>query len=360
MPAIHRFVDSETSHILAIKLAKQNLIPHVYDESQSDSIIETTVWGINFKNPIGLAAGFDKDGEAVEGLSKLGFGLVEVGSVTPLPQPGNDRPRVFRLIEEKAVINRYGFNSSGHQAVKENLQKQFSAGKKAAVVGLNLGKNKTSLDATADYVTGLSSFKDCSQVDYFVINISSPNTPGLRSLQAKEHLEKLVEGIVLAKELYGIDKPLLIKISPDLSMDELKAIADIVFKYNKKPASRRIDGLIISNTTTSRSEELLGKNPVAKETGGLSGRPLTALSSRTISLMYKLTGGSVPIVGVGGIFTGQDAYDKIKAGASLLQIYSSLALEGPPVVRTIKRDLAALLRENGFSSVKEAVGSDNK
>ncbi|KAI1306478.1 Dihydroorotate dehydrogenase (quinone), mitochondrial [Halotydeus destructor] len=361
MPTVHRLVDAETAHVVAVKLAKHNLLPRLLEPVTNPSILETTVWGIKFRNPIGLAAGFDKDGEAASNLSKLNFGFIEIGSVTPEPQPGNEKPRVFRLVPERAIINRYGFNSSGHQVVKENLDKQFNGSKnnnnKSTVIGVNLGKNKESQDAAKDYTQGLSVFGSCDYVDYFVVNISSPNTPGLRGLQARKEFEQLLDRIIEEREVKAAAKPLLIKISPDLSEKERKDIAEVVLDKNKK--KRNIDGLIVSNTTISRPD-VVKENAVSSESGGLSGRPLKQLSTETIGDMYRLTRGTVPIIGVGGVFTGQDAFDKVKAGASLVQIYSSLAFEGPPVVRTINNELANLLRENGFSSVGQAVGADNK
>nr|CAH7733393.1 unnamed protein product [Callosobruchus chinensis] len=299
------------------------------------------VFGKEFSNPIGIAAGFDKDGKAILGLKDIGFGFVEVGSVTPEAQPGNEKPRVFRLNDDLAVINRYGFNSEGHNAVLQRISNVREAKEEIPIIGVNLGKNKTSDDATKDYVEGIRKFGPLS--DYLVINISS-NTPNLRDLQHKENLSKLLRAIVEARK-----PPLLLKLAPDLSPQERRDIAAIL-----KQKECRVDGLIISNTTVSRPETL--KNVKNKhETGGLSGPPLKDLSTEMIRDMSRLTDG-IPIIGVGGISSGKDAYEKIKAGASLLQLYTCLAYDGPPVVTRVKKELAQLLSKDGYTSISQAIG----
>ena len=287
----------------------------------------------------------------MNGLTKLGFGFIEVGSVTPLPQPGNEKPRLFRLFKDGGIVNRYGFNSIGHTDVLQNLSKVPHD--KSIIVGLNLGKNKTSQDAIGDYIKGLEVFKDSPNIDYFVVNISSPNTPGLRKLQNKETFECLLKIVLNYKSSNHIEKPLLIKISPDLSTKEIEAIAEVILKFRDQ-----VNGIIISNTTTSRPKTMKSDVKLTSQTGGLSGVPLRDLSTVKIRQIYRLTKGQLPIVGVGGVFSGQDAYEKIKAGASLIQIYTALAYQGPPVVRKINRELAQLLKQDGYSNVKQAVGKE--
>lgn len=302
---------------------------------------------IYVKNPVGLAAGFDKNAEAVEGLDHLGFGFVEVGSVTPFPQSGNQKPRVFRLSEDEAIINRYGFNSDGHEAVWHRLQQLRANRQFNGVVGVNLGKNKSSDDAVKDYVDGIKLFGPVA--DYLVINVSSPNTPGLRSLQKKDTLKFLLDEVVKANRALDFPRPIFLKLSPDLSGQELKDICKVITKKESK-----VDGLILSNTTIDRSMILNSEHK--DESGGLSGKPLKEKSTQLIQDTYKLTQGKIPIIGVGGVSSGQDAYEKILAGASAVQIYTSFAFQGPPVVVQIKKELDELLKANGFESVQDAIG----
>jgi len=346
MPVVHT-LNPETSHRIAIIASKYGLFSR---SSYEDPVtLRTKVWHINFDNPIGIAAGFDKQGEIIEPLHKIGFGFVEVGSVTPVPQPGNEKPRVFRLQKDEAVINRYGFNSDGHEAVYSRLHSLKSGTSFVGIIGVNLGKNKNSEDPVKDYVDGIKKFGDVA--DYLVINISSPNTPGLRSWQTKQKLQELLAKLVAARnELSGTVKPpLLLKLAPDLTQEQRKDIADVL--RDKKCC---VDGLVISNTTTERMPNLSDRQAV--ERGGLSGRPLTDLSTALIADMYRLTEGRLPIIGVGGVFSGKDAYDKIKAGASLVQLYTAFVYHGPPRVSRVKRELDELLRTDGWSSVAEAVG----
>ncbi|XP_064641583.1 dihydroorotate dehydrogenase (quinone), mitochondrial-like isoform X2 [Lineus longissimus] len=353
MPAT-RLVGAETAHGLAITLSKYGLVPR--QKKLDPPILKTTVFGREFNNPVGLAAGFDKQGEAVDSMLKMGYGFVEVGSVIPKPQEGNPKPRMFRLTEDQGVINRMGFNSDGHEAVYQRLKARADRiqGKGAlGVMGVNLGKNKTSPDAVEDYVEGVRKFGELA--DYLVINVSSPNTPGLRDMQGRKQLEELVTKVVEARNLLKCDPkpPLLVKIAPDLTEKDKTDIAAVV----ARPKSG-VDGLIVSNTTIARPDTLRSKNKV--ETGGLSGQPLKKMSTQTISDMYRLTQGRLPIIGVGGVGSGDDAYEKIRAGASLVQLYSAMAYEGPPVVQRIKSELGANLTKDGFSSVKGAVGADHK
>uniref|UniRef100_A0A1B6G2N7 Dihydroorotate dehydrogenase (quinone), mitochondrial n=1 Tax=Cuerna arida TaxID=1464854 RepID=A0A1B6G2N7_9HEMI len=346
IPGLHN-LNPETAHNVGVLTSKFKLLPRSrYIDSQA---LTTEVWGLKFKNPVGMAAGFDKQGEAVEGLHDIGFGFVEIGSVTPNPQPGNEKPRVFRLVENSAIINRYGFNSDGHDKVYERLQSLKQNESFRGVIGVNLGKNKDSTDPVNDYIKGIEKFG--SVADYIVINISSPNTPGLRDWQRKEQLEELLRKVLVARNSLRnmVKPPLLLKLAPDLSSQEKKDIVEVLTK-----PECRVDGLIISNTTVGRSSDLSG--PHAQETGGLSGRPLSILSTQLISEMYTATKGKIPIIGVGGIFTGEDAYNKILAGASLIQLYTAFTYHGPPRITRIKKELEHLLQQDGYSSVADAVG----
>nr|CAG4637134.1 EOG090X08P9 [Ceriodaphnia reticulata]SVE73024.1 EOG090X08P9 [Ceriodaphnia reticulata] len=348
MPFTKR-LDPETSHRLAVFAMKHCLIRKQLKPDPES--LATKLWGLNFSNPVGLAAGFDKQAEAIQGLHRTGFGFVEIGSVTPEPQEGNTSPRVFRLNEDAGLINRYGFNSEGHEAVYGRVKLE-SEKQERAVIGVNLGKNKLTPVAAEDYVAGVKKFGEIA--DYLVINVSSPNTPGLRGLQQKAELENLITLVVEARNNLSVSKlpPLLLKIAPDLSQEEKKDIADVVLKDKC-----RVDGIIVCNTTISRPSDL--KSECKSEAGGLSGQPLKDISTRCIRDFYRLTGGRIPIIGVGGVASGQDAYEKILAGASLVQLYTSFAFQGPPVVRRIKRELDEILRSNGYQSIAEAVGKSS-
>ncbi|XP_039289319.1 dihydroorotate dehydrogenase (quinone), mitochondrial [Nilaparvata lugens] len=345
LPLVHK-LDPELSHKLAVFVSKYQLLPQSKYKDPAELL--SRVWHLSFSNPVGVAAGFDKHAEAVVGLAQVGFGFVEIGSVTPLSQPGNPKPRVFRLSDNHAIINRYGFNSEGFDVVYDRLQTLRSNNYKG-IIGVNLGKNKTSPAPIEDYVKGVQKFGHLA--DYLVINISSPNTPGLRDWQEKEQLRALLSELVKARDSLGIEpRPLLLlKLAPDLSSQE---VTDIVQVLQDKKC--RVDGLVISNTTIARDDSLIG--PHVHEVGGLSGRPLTQRSTEMISQVYKLTKGQIPIIGVGGVFTGQDAYDKIKAGASLIQLYTSFVYHGPPRIERIKKELHELLQSDGYRSIQEAVG----
>lgn len=342
MPLLHR-IDAEQSHNLSIKLASLGIIPKdTCDDAQE---IEVEVWGRKLPNPIGLAAGYDKNAEAIDSMMDLGFGLVEVGSVTPRGQVGNPLPRFFRLKDDSAVINRYGFNSQGHDLVRQRLEHRKGK-KRDKMLGINLGKNKLSpAESHQDYLDGITSLGEFA--DYIVINISSPNTPGLRALQRREPIEQLLSQAKAARDTVLPSRPpLLVKIGPDCSDSELEDIAAVLMKV-------QIDGIIISNTTITRPASLksgiihplTSDSSLSSQTGGLSGAPLKKLSLATVSKVFKLTKGTVPIVGCGGIATGQDALDFAKAGASVVQIYTSLGYRGPGIVREIKDELAGLLRK---------------
>lgn len=364
------FLDPEFAHRLAVLAAARGWVPK---EKRPDlPILGLEVWGKKFSNPIGLAAGFDKNAEAVEGLLGLGFGFVEVGSVTPAPQEGNPKPRIFRLRKEGAIINRCGFNSEGIVVVAKRLGAQHGKrkletssavsptedetkqGGKAGpgILGVNIGKNKTSEDAAADYVQGVHTLSQYA--DYLVINISSPNTPGLRQLQERKQLKDLVKKVQAARDEMQWDEegppPLLVKIAPDLSREDMEDIARVALAL-------RLDGLIISNTTLQRPDPA-NRNPVAKESGGLSGKPLFDLSTDVLKKMYVLTKGKILLIGCGGISSGEDAYKKIRAGASLIQLYTAFAYGGPALLPQIKAELAQCLERDGYKSISEAVGAD--
>ncbi|XP_029464125.1 dihydroorotate dehydrogenase (quinone), mitochondrial isoform X2 [Rhinatrema bivittatum] len=353
MPTLQRLVDPELAHFLSIKMISWGLVPR---SRQKDSkALEVCALGKTFRNPVGVAAGFDKHGEAVDGLLRMGFGFVEVGSITPEPQEGNPKPRVFRLTEDQAIINRYGFNSQGHAAVAERLrarhERQMRLTKAGMPLGINLGKNKTSEDAAADYTKGVRTLGLLA--DYLVINVSSPNTPGLRDLQGKEQLRHLLSKVLKEREALNCDhKPaILVKIAPDLTDQDKQDIASAVLELG-------VDGIIVTNSTVRRPDDL--QSSLKSEYGGLSGRPLRDIATQTIQDMYLLTKGKILIIGVGGISSGQDALDKIRAGASLVQLYAALAYQGPPVVGRVKRELQELLKKQGFNSVGEAVGADHR
>eukprot|EP01134_Creolimax_fragrantissima_P007783 CFRG7783T1 len=358
IPIVQACTDAEVAHRVAVIAYGIGVMPK--DTVKDDDVLKTTVWGRKFANPIGIAAGFDKNAEAVDGVLNGGAGFVEIGSVTPMPQAGNAKPRVFRLIEDGAVINRYGFNSVGVSLVKENLEARVLSGMDAQqqadsrMLAVNLGKNKTSTELSDDFVEGIITLGEYA--DFLVVNVSSPNTPGLRSLQGKECLHTLIADAQFARDSLVMKNrkklpPLLIKVAPDLTDVDLEDIADVAL-------STGVDGLIVSNTTVSRPESLKSAN--SAESGGLSGRPLMAMSTDVLRRFYTLTKGKIPLIGVGGVSSGEDAYEKIKAGASLIEIYSSFALEGPHKIMDIKRELSMLLKRDGFSSVEQAVGVDHK
>jgi dihydroorotate dehydrogenase len=338
-----RLIDAETAHRLAIRALRAGLVPR--PRLADDPILHQQLWGLRFDNPVGIAAGFDKHAEVPDALLDQGFGFVEIGGVTPRPQPGNPRPRVFRLVEDSAVINRMGFNSDGLDVVRGRL----AARPRRGLVGVNLGKNKEQADAAADYVAGAAAF--APHADFLVINVSSPNTPGLRALQSRAALEDLVGRVRAALTALPAAPPLLLKVAPDLTGDDRRDIAEVAL-------ASRLDGLIVSNTTLARPDTLRSRH--RQEAGGLSGRPLFEPSTALLGEFYRLTGGKLPLVGVGGIASGGDAYRKIRAGASLVQLYTALIFRGPGLVAEIRRDLAAALRADGFRSLGEAVGADHR
>jgi dihydroorotate dehydrogenase len=340
-----RWFDPEDAHRLAIQGLR--LLPPIRPRPD-DPKLAVRAFGLNFPNPIGMAAGFDKSAEAPDALLRLGFGFVEIGSVTPKPQAGNPRPRLFRLERDEAVINRMGFNNDGADAVLRRLAVRAHLG---GIVGVNVGANKDTADRVADYVKLIETFAPVAS--YFTVNVSSPNTPGLRNLQQAAALDDLLAKVIEARERVrpnAGDTPVLLKIAPDLSLAELDDVVHIA-------RSRRIDGMIVGNTTLARPSTLR-EQARAREQGGLSGRPLFRLSTRMVAETYVRAERAFPLVGVGGIDTGGAALTKIRAGASLIQLYSSLIYKGLGLVDDIKNDLAATLLRTGRDSLSEIVGAD--
>ena len=340
-----RCIDPERAHGLAICALRKGFVSAA--PTFSDDILKSRVWGHEFENPVGLAAGFDKNADVPDAMLKQGFGFVEVGSVTPRPQPGNPKPRLFRMESDQAVVNRMGFNNDGADAVATRLKKRPK--NSMGLVGVNLGKNKETEQALDDYVIGIN--KLAHLADYIVVNVSSPNTPGLRALQGRQPLAHLLSGVKTALENLALDPvpPLLLKVAPDLTEEDKADIASVVMDVG-------IDGIIATNTTIERPNSLT--HPSKSEGGGLSGRPLMEPSTQVLTDFYKLTEGRVVLVGVGGIFSGEDAYQKIRAGASLVQLYSALVYHGPGLVNRINRDLARCLRRDGFTALSDAIGAD--
>jgi dihydroorotate dehydrogenase len=340
-----RWFDPEDAHRFALQGLKLLPVPR---SRPDDHKLAVRAFGLNFPNPVGIAAGFDKNAEVPDALLRLGFGFVEAGTVTPKPQAGNPRPRLFRLERDQAVINRLGFNSDGAQAALRRLAARAHLG---GIVGLNVGANKDSTDRTADYVKLIETFAPVAS--YFTVNVSSPNTPGLRNLQQARPLDDLLARVIDARERVrknAGDSPVLLKIAPDLSLAELDDVVQIA-------RSRRVDGMVVSNTTIGRPSTLREQNR-ARESGGLSGRPLFRLSTRMVAETYVRVEGAFPLVGVGGIDSGGAALTKIRAGASLIQLYSALAYKGLGLVEDIKSDLASTLLRTGRDSLSEIVGAD--
>jgi dihydroorotate dehydrogenase len=321
-PFLHA-LDPETAHHATLAALQFAWLPPC---APDDKRLAVSAFGLDFLNPIGLAAGFDKDGVAADNLLALGFGFVEIGTITPRPQRGNPRPRLFRLDRDRGVINRLGFNSAGHAKARENLARRRAAG----IVGVNLGANKDSADRIADYVAGIEAFADLAS--YFTINVSSPNTPGLRDLQQAAALDELLSRALEARDRAAVRRPLLLKIAPDLSLGELDAIVRVA-------RDRKIDGMIVSNTTVSRPASLVSS--YAKEGGGLSGRPLFDLSTQILRETYERVERQFPLIGVGGVDGPEAALAKLEAGATLVQLYSVLVFDGPELIARIKSGLLA-------------------
>jgi dihydroorotate dehydrogenase len=333
----------EEAHRATIQGLALGLAGH--DRTPNDPVLAIRRFGIDFANPVGLAAGFDKNAEVPAAMLDLGFGFAEFGTVTPRPQPGNPKPRIFRAPAERAVINRLGFNNAGLEAAAARVEAlRAEPGRLRGPVGGNIGKNKDSEDAIADYVTGAARLSPL--VDYLTVNVSSPNTPGLRALQSRAVLTDLLSAVQAARQR---PVPVLVKIAPDMGDEELE---DVV----RAAIDTQVAGIIISNTTIARPAGL--PKDFAKETGGLSGAPLFGPSTEMLRRAYRIVGPAIPLVGVGGIASAADAYEKIRAGASLVQLYTALVYQGPALVGRIKAGLAARLSADGFSRLEDAVGAD--
>ncbi|WP_295772902.1 quinone-dependent dihydroorotate dehydrogenase [uncultured Mucilaginibacter sp.] len=338
-PLLFKFDPEKVHYFVTRNLKRFNRFPGGSAVSRAvwavnDKQLERTVFGLTFKNPVGLAAGFDKNGDTIAEMANLGFGFIEVGTVTPLPQPGNDKPRMFRLPPDGALINRMGFNNLGVDVLASRIstyRKSAEAAKNPVIIGGNIGKNKVTPneDAVLDYIKCFDRLFDV--VDYFVVNVSSPNTPGLRALQEKEPLMHILNTLQLRNNKNGISRPILLKIAPDLTDDQLNDIVEIV-------QETKIAGVIATNTTISR-DSLTSDPKIVAETGGLSGKPLTQRSTEVIRYLSEKSGGSFPIIGVGGIHSEQDAVEKLEAGASLVQLYTGFIYEGPGLIGRINKRL---------------------
>ena len=334
-------LDPESAHDLAIKSLKFNPLPRKMFEVENEQILKIELLGKNFPNPIGLAAGFDKNAEAYNFLLKLGFGFIEVGTITPLKQFGNPKPRIFRLEDDGALINRLGFNNDGMKVIKNRIK---SGGKKG-VLGVNIGPNKDTKDQKNDFCLGLKNFFDIA--DYITVNISSPNTESLRDFHEQEKLKDLLLALNKIKKENKTNIPLLLKVSPDIKDNHISEIADVATKND-------IAAIILTNTTNGNRDNL--RSEVKKEEGGLSGEPLQQISTNIIKKFYKQLNGKIPIIGVGGVNSGKSAYEKIIAGASLLQLYTSFVYRGPSTAKDIKKELIQILKTEGLSNIKEAIG----
>jgi len=334
-------LDPETAHDLAIKSLKFNPFPRKTFEVEDEQMLNIKLLGKNFPNPIGLAAGFDKSAEVYNSLLKLGFGFVEVGTVTPFKQFGNPKPRIFRLENDHALINRLGFNNDGIEVIKSRIKSDSKRG----ILGVNIGPNKETKDQKKDFCLGLKSFFDIA--DYITINISSPNTEGLRDFHDQKKLIDLIVALNKIKKDNKTNIPLLLKISPDINNSHISEIADTAIKNN-------ISAVILTNTTNGNRDNLTSK--FKEEAGGLSGDPLQQISTEIIKKFYKELNGKIPIIGVGGVNSGKSAYEKIVAGASLLQLYTGFVYRGPSAAKEIKKELIQILKNEGIKNIQEVVG----
>ena len=335
-------VDPEKAHTLAIKSLKFNLIPNLFDEHKNDSIFQTKIFGKDLDNPIGMAAGFDKNAEVYNALFKLGFGFVEVGTITPLKQYGNPKPRVFRLVEDEALINRLGFNNHGAEIVKDRIKRN----KKLGLLGINIGPNKDSSDRLNDYLIGLKTFYD--DADYITINISSPNTENLRTFHEGDKLQDLLKSIMEEKKNLNSNIPIAVKVSPDISKDQVSQISEILLEHE-------IKAIIVSNTSEATRDKL--SNIQRHQKGGLSGKPIEEKSNILINRFYKLLKGKIKIIGVGGVDSGQTAYNKFLAGADFIQLYTGMVFKGPNIAGIIKKELKELFIRDGIKNYTEIVGN---
>jgi dihydroorotate dehydrogenase len=337
-----RYVSPERAHRLGVLALKAGLPPV---RTVQDPRLAVSLLGLEFPNPLGMAAGFDKNAEVPDGLLRIGFGFAEVGTVTPKAQPGNPQPRMFRLPADRAVINRLGFNNAGHAAALVRLSQRQGRG---GVIGVNVGANKDAEDRVADYVDGIRSF--ASVASYFTINVSSPNTPGLRDLQAKEALDELLHRTIDARDAIAIASgakvPVLLKIAPDLTPEGLQEAVEVAVQ-------RGVDGLVVANTTLSRDGLT---DPQASESGGMSGAPLFHRSTAFLARVRQLAGRDLPIIGVGGVLTGDDLYEKLRAGANLVQLYTGFVFGGPATAPRVLGELLTRMDRDGVRDVTEVVG----
>lgn len=337
------FLDPERAHELTLRALETGVFPRA---APDDPRLRQTICGLEFPNPLGMAAGFDKDARVPGALLAMGFGFAEIGTVTPRPQPGNARPRVFRLIRERGAINRLGFNSGGHEAAKARL-----AHRPAGVIGVNIGANKDSADPVEDFAAGLRAFHGVA--DYFTVNISSPNTPGLRDLQAPDRLNRLLARLMSERESLAAStparRPILVKLAPDMHDEDFAATIACL-------AANKVDGIILTNTTISRQE--IPHSAYRAETGGLSGRPLFQRATRALAKAYLLTGGKLPLIGAGGIDSGETAVAKVRAGASLIQLYTGMIYEGAGLIAAIKRALVERMDREGAGDLAQLRGAE--
>ena len=334
-------LDPETAHSLAIKSLKLNFVPNILDEDKNNPLFTTRLFNKNLDNPIGMAAGFDKNAEVYNSLFKLGFGFVEVGTITPLKQYGNPKPRVFRLVEDEALINRLGFNNLGAKNIKDRIKLNRQTG----LLGINIGPNKDTDNRLNDYIECLKTFHDVA--DYITINISSPNTEDLRSFHEQTKLKDLLEMIDKEKKILNSKIPIAVKVSPDINDQEIEKICEVLLNNN-------IEVIIISNTSDSNRENL--SNIQGHQKGGLSGKPIEKKSTKLINKFYKVVKGRIKIIGVGGVDSGKSAYEKILAGANYVQLYTGMVFRGPNIVNMIKKELKELLLKDGVKNYTEIIG----
>ena len=334
-------IDPETAHNLAIKSLKLNLTPNLIDDDKDDLMFKSTLFGKEINNPIGMAAGFDKNAEVYNALFKLGFGFVEVGTVTPFKQYGNPKPRVFRLVEDQALINRLGFNNLGAEDVSNRIRSNLNKG----LLGINIGPNKDSNNRLNDYLIGLRTFHDIA--DYITINISSPNTENLRIFHDEEKFDELMNSIQEEKVKLKSKIPIVVKISPDISGEQSELVSKILLDH-------KVSAVIVSNTTSGNREKL--NNILKHQKGGLSGKPLEEEANKLISKFYKLLKGKIEIIGVGGVDSGESAYRKFLAGANYVQLYTGMVFQGPNIVGKIKKELKEILIADGVKNFREIIG----
>ena len=335
-------IDPEKAHTLAIKSLKLNLVSNIFDENKNDPLFKTKIFNKELDNPIGMAAGFDKNAEVYNALFRLGFGFVEVGTITPLKQYGNPKPRVFRLVDDEALINRLGFNNQGAKIIYDRINSKDKLG----LLGVNIGPNKDSNDRLNDYLIGLKTFHEVA--DYVTFNISSPNTENLRNFHEENKLQELLKSILKEKNDLNSDIPVAVKISPDIDESQINLISEILLE-------NKIDAIIISNTSEA-SRDILS-DIQRHQKGGLSGKPIETKSNILINKFYKLLNGKIKIIGVGGVDSGQAAYDKFIAGADLIQLYTGMVFKGPNVAGIIKKDLKDLLLRDGVKNFTEIIGN---